>query len=482
MSGLARLAIRGLRWDYARTGVVVLAQLLYTAIMARMLEPAAFGTFALALVVLNLARYVAQHGLSLALIQRRQLDAVEIRAAFTASLALGLAFAALVHVSAPLVARVFGDPQLAAVLSVLAWSVVLLAASTTAEALLHRRLAFRAIAVAETTGYLVGYLVIGVAVAIAGWGVWSLVASVLTQSLVHLVLFNVFARHALRPTLRWRAFRSLWSFGSVASVTGFVEFLAQQLDTLMIGRALSPALLGIYDRASLLIRIPVHHLAFGLVRVLFPSLARMQDDLDASRRTYYGAVALAAAALLPLGVGAAIAAPVVVDVVLGPTWAEAAPVFAILAIAAPLHMLSMITATAWGALDRMRPRLLVQSVYLIALIGALAVAMPYGIAVVAFALVVCETLRFVAFAIATARWLRPDRTTAIRAYAAPVVAAVLTAAAVAGADALAAHGGWPSAARLAFDMAAGAAALVIAVIVGPLRFARPHLRRMAAGR
>jgi lipopolysaccharide exporter len=478
---IAARTVRGLRWDYARTAVIVAAQVGYTVVMARLLEPEAFGLFAVGLVVVGFGRYLAQTGLALAVVQKRHLNRDDVRAAFTASVALGIAIAVATAASAPLAARFFGEPALLPVLQLMALSFVLVGFSNTAEALLQRGLSFRAIAVADVLAYLVGYVGVGVVLAAAGYGVWSLVASLLAQSAISGALYYLNARHTLLPTLRRTAYRGLLPFGTLASLAGVVEYAVQNLDTLVIGRVLGAAPLGLYNRASLLIRIPVHHLAYGLVRVLFPSLSRLQDDPAAFRWTYYRSLAAAASLLLPIGAGVAAAAFPIVEVALGERWIRSAPVLTIIACAAPLHLLTEITASAWGALGRMRTRLAVQSAFLALMAVALSVAAPYGLVGLSVAVLAVEGVRHAFFALMTAMRLRPGREQLLEAYGWPLLTAVLTAAAITAADALLVLSHGAAAWRLATGAAVGGLVLASAIWWGPLRHLRPLLARALRG-
>ncbi len=472
LNDIVARTLRSLRWDYARTVVVVVAQVVYTGIMARLLDPETFGLFALGLAIVGFGRYIAHSGVAAALIQRKGVNRDDVRATFTASIVLGVGVAMLTYALAPLAASFFGVPDLRQVMRLLALNFVIVGVSNTAEALLHRELSFRAVAIAEIIAYLVGYFGVGIVLAASGFGVWSLVASVLAQSTITGVLCYVATRHTLRPTLRPSSYRRMLSFSSWASLAGFVEYAFQNLDTLFIGRTLTPGNLGIYNRSSMLIRIPIHHMSFGLVRVMFPAFSRMQHDPGAFRSTYYRGIAIAASVLFPVGAGVAIAASAIVEVALGSRWLEAIPVLAVLAFVAPLHMLTEITASSMGALGHMRTRTILQSGSLLVLLGAFVAATPYGLMGVTIALLVTECARQVLFATWAARRLRPSRTELWRAYVLPVATAALTAIAVGVIDVLLLTAGVSSILRLLGDVGAGAVGLVAALYYGPLRYLR----------
>ena len=102
-------------------------------------------------------------------------------------------------------------------------------------ALIRREFRFKALAIVELGSYFVGYGMVGIACAISGWGVWSLVAASLSQSSVSTLSALALSRAPIRPVTERRYYDELLSFGSVVSVTSFLEFACSNLDT-FVGR------------------------------------------------------------------------------------------------------------------------------------------------------------------------------------------------------------------------------------------------------
>ena len=96
-------------WSTAATVATAVLQIGYTAVMARLLAPAAFGLVALAGVVLRFGSYFSQIGLEQALVQKADMSEEDVRAAFTSAALLGALCAAALAVGAPLATRVFDE-------------------------------------------------------------------------------------------------------------------------------------------------------------------------------------------------------------------------------------------------------------------------------------------------------------------------------------------------------------------------------------
>src|SRR5665647_1705968 len=249
--------MHGTKWTYLSTVVSFVMQLVLTAILARLLAPAAFGLIAMAWLVLRFGQYFAQMGIGQAIVQRQEISRAHIAAGFWSSVAVGAVFSLAVWVAAPLASVLFESPQLVPVLRAMGLTFALSGTSAAAGALLRRQMRFRGMAIADMAAYAAGYGVVGVTLALSGWGVWSLVAASLGQAAVVTVAYNALARPSVVPVLNWRPYRDLLGFGSLVSVISFLEFVNANLDTLAVGRIAGPTSLGYYSRALSLTGLPL---------------------------------------------------------------------------------------------------------------------------------------------------------------------------------------------------------------------------------
>jgi O-antigen/teichoic acid export membrane protein len=455
---LGARALGALRWGGLGAVGGALLQVGATAALARLLAPADFGRVALALLALRLFSYFSQLGLGAALVQRERLTAQDVRLALGLTWVVSAAGALGAAAASPLLAWFFGSPGLGPLLLALAPTLLVSGLGNVPTALLRRDLRFRELTLVETGAYAVGYGLVGVSAALAGWGVWSLVATAWAQPLLSLAGGWALTRHPLRPTLRGdRA--GLLGYGARHSVVSFLEFLAAGLDTAVVGRLLGEATLGLYNRAMLLTSQPVERAAGVVARVLFPLLSAVQGD----RRKVGGAFLLSVALVgvfggaLSLGVSAAAAD--VVLALLGPRWVEAAPVVEVLALAVPLAFMSQLAGVTCDALALLRFKLKVQGLALAALALLMIGLAPGGARGVAWALVAGEALRLTIYLVFLGRELGCARADVGRILGAVGAAGALAYAACGAASAQAARWGLAPLPALGLDALAGLVAL-----------------------
>ncbi|MCB2407987.1 lipopolysaccharide biosynthesis protein [Hymenobacter lucidus] len=364
---LTMTTVQGVKWSTAATILTAIMQVGYTAVMARLLSPAAFGVVALANVVLRFGGYFAQMGMEQAIIQKQDLTKEDIRAAFTASVALGIVFGGLLILLAPLSIYVFHEPEVVPVAQVLAFSLLLTGLSATALSLLRRTMQFRTLALVEVSSYVVSYGGVGVTMALSGYGVWSLVAASVAQGLLVGLLAYLVTRHSVLPLLSWEHYRPLWHYGSRISLISFLEFIGSSLDTLIIGRVLGTAMLGIYNRAWMLVALPMYMLTTSVSKVIFPAFSQVQADQARMRNVYLSSVTLVAALILPTAAGMLVAAPELVYSLLGPKWDASIPLLRVMSFTSGLMLITMFGGIVSDARARLREKTIIILQYLLVL-------------------------------------------------------------------------------------------------------------------
>jgi PST family polysaccharide transporter len=175
-----------------------------------------------------------------------------------------------------------------------------------------------------------------------GYGVWSLVVPNLLSSALRSALLLGTSPWRLRLGFDTEAVRGVIGFSG--SVLGFnaLQYFARNADRLIIGRALGPVELGLYDYAYRFYMYPLEVIAGVLLSVMFPAFARLQDRREELGRAFLRANGAIALVTFPMMAGLGLVAGPFVRVVLGEKWA---PVIPLVQILAPMGALQSIAAT-----------------------------------------------------------------------------------------------------------------------------------------
>jgi lipopolysaccharide exporter len=394
---LTSRSLRALNWSYLATIVNAVMQTGFTAVLARLLNPEAYGLIAMANLVLSFGSYFAHMGLGSALIQKDKLTTEDTRAAFTASLLLGLVFSGLAYALAPLGLYVFDQPALIPVIQVLGLSFLLSGLSTTATSLLRRTLDFRSLALIETASYIIGYGLVGVVLAWLKFDVWSLVIANLCQASLTALLAYHCHRHSVLPSFDWKTHKKLLSFGGRVSVIGFFEFIGFNVDTFIIARFWGAQSLGIYSRSYAIVNLPIQYFAVTFSKVLFPSFSQVQKEIPRLRGAYYSGSMLIAVVVMPISFGIVPAARELVLVLLGDQWMSGIIILQILAVMVPFSMGTVLPAIVCESLGRLNDKFLLQIAFVGLVLALVMLAYPDGIEAIAGAVLIANILRFIAY-------------------------------------------------------------------------------------
>lgn len=318
--GLTGRALRSMAWTGGGVAAEVALQALVLAVLARLLTPADFGVVSIALVVIGFAGIFGELGLNQAVIQRQALEPAHVRTAFVASLVLALALAGALAAASPWVARFFGAPAVAPLMAALALSLPIKGWSSVPAALLQRSMRFRDLSLANVLSYAAGFGLVGIPLAAAGLGAWSLAAAHLVQVTAFGVAVHLAAPVSHRLGVDRGALRDLLAFGGGVSVARVANYLALRGDNAVVGHVLGATALGLYGPAYHLMALPADLFQKVVQTVLFPAVSRLQGERERLAAVYRRGLAVTALLVLPGTVLAIALAPAAVETLLGARW------------------------------------------------------------------------------------------------------------------------------------------------------------------
>jgi PST family polysaccharide transporter len=476
---LTSTALGAIRWNYAGFLSRSVAGFIVGVVLARLLGPNPFGQLGIAAIVFGLGNQLADAGFSSALVQAPELHERQIRFVFTMQIFIGCTMTALACVIAPAVGAAFRDAAVVEVVRAVSPLFLLQSLGQTATGLLKRELHFRTIQAAQLLSYLVGYAFLGVAMAYAGLGVWSLVAAQLTQPLLYSLIAYAKVRHSLRPLIDRSGIR-LARFGAQVTGANLINWTISNLDNVLVGSAFGSRSLGLYSRSFNLASNPAEAFVSTCQQVLFASCSRTHQQYDRMRRAYLAALGGVALVTMPIFWSLAASGRLVVDTLYGSQWSEAAPLFTAFAAAMPLFALMAIAGPVLGAADRVHQEVRAQAASLVFSFVVFASAVQVSAVAVAWAVPLAYGFRFWCATRPTLRLLGLRWRDLAAVVSGPTFAAALTAACVFWASRTGIGNGTPIFALLRLALV-GLLSLTVIAFIGrrriiPLAFVTPVMK------
>jgi PST family polysaccharide transporter len=345
----------GVFWSGTARVVQQVIQFAISVVLARLLSPDDYGVMAMVLVFTGFAGMLTEFGFSTALVQKKSVTEAHISSAFWVTIVSGIALTCLTFALAPFLARFYGKPALTAIFQVVALNFVISSIGNVPMALLQKQMDFRTIGNTGTFG-LLSSGVLGIAMASAGFGVWSLVAQTLVLSAVTTLARWYATGWFPRCLLDLPALREMWRFSANLFGFNFINYWARNADNLLIGKYFGAPALGTYNRAYALMLLPITQVNSVVSQVVFPALSSIQDDKRRVKSIYLRAIGVIGLIVFPVMMGLVATARPFVTVVYGPRWAEVAPLLQILGLVGICQALT--NSTGWiyfsqGRTDRL---------------------------------------------------------------------------------------------------------------------------------
>ncbi|RYY43113.1 MAG: lipopolysaccharide biosynthesis protein [Sphingomonadales bacterium] len=337
-----------------RSGTQIAGQLLTwvsTFLVIRVLSPSDYGLFAMTQVVLVLLNMLNGYGLASALIQRGEAGRHAQRQLFGMLILLNLALGLAQFLAAPIAAAYYRQPIVADLLRVQALLYIATPFIALPYAILAREMDFKQQAKVNFASGLAGALA-ALAGAYAGLGVWTLVLAPLVLFATRAIGMTWAARSLMRPSFDFRGAGDIARYGGVMAFGQIFWFIQSQADVFIAGRLFDPHTLGIYTTSLFLTQIFVAKFVPPLNEVAFTAYARLKDDRNAVGSAFVKSARVIMVVALPFYLGLAATAGPLVEVVLGPKWAEAAPIVHWLALAMPMMTLQALYSPATDACGR----------------------------------------------------------------------------------------------------------------------------------
>lgn len=350
-SSLKRRALSGLLWSLVQSWGGRAVTFVLFLVLARLLTPAELGLMAAVSVVIFLVALVAEQGFGDAIVQRQSLEPRDANAPFFVALATCACLVVAVVATADLIERWMKAPGLAPYLRVTALFAPVSTAYLFQEAWYRRALDFRPLALRMLVATLLSGAV-GVALAMRGFGVWSLVVQSAVMTIVSAMWVWARPRWVPGRDANWTAFGEMARFSANVLGTRLLDFASTRVVEILIAAKFGVVALGLYAVGARVYQTLIQ-LLFGAVQsVSLGTFSRIAHDRSKMRDGYLATVCLASAGSLPLFVGIAAVAPELTLFLFGQRWADSANVMRPLMLLGALQCVQFMNGPISNALGR----------------------------------------------------------------------------------------------------------------------------------
>lgn len=284
---LKEKTISGVKWTTFSTVISAILQLLQLAILARFLDPAAFGLMALVMVVIGFSQAFLDMGISNAIIHKQEVTKDQLSTLYWVNVLAGFLLFIIILLITPFISEFYGEPELIDLIFILSLTFIIQPLGQQFMILWQKEMRFSQIAKIDIVNKFCSLLV-SVYFAYKGYGVYSLVYGTLAGVISQTVQFMYIGLKEYKPSFvfKFGEIKGFLSFGVYQMGEKSINYFIGQADTIIIGKLLGMEALGLYNLVKQIIEKFVYTLNGIINKVTFPMFSKVQNDNKKLKNTY----------------------------------------------------------------------------------------------------------------------------------------------------------------------------------------------------
>ncbi len=350
---LKQKAISGVKWTFLDQAGSLGISFFVGIVLARLLDPSEYGLIGMVTVFTAIATVFTDSGFGQAMVRKTNLTEEDRLTAFWFSTGVGVLVYIILFLFAPWVSVFYKEPQLTDILRVTSIPILFSGLLTIPNMMFTRDINFKIITKISFSRAILSGL-IGIYMAMKGYGVWALIAQGLVSSGVEIILYNFHYRWKIKFIFNKKSFEYLWGFGSKMLASNLLSAAYNNLYQVIIGKFYTSVDLGLYQRGASYSGLFSNTLTQVVQKVSFPTLSKIQEDIVRLRNGYRKIIRtttfISCSGCIAL---AAMAKPLII-ILIGEKWLPAAEYLQIICLGAllyPVHAINLNILTVMGRSD-----------------------------------------------------------------------------------------------------------------------------------
>lgn len=340
---------RGAAWMVLATFSNRALGLISTLVLARLLVPADFGLVAMAMSVVAMLELLTAFSFDSQLVSNHSAPQEHYHTAWTLNIIFTGSAATLLILLAWPASLFYEEPRLLPVIAIVGGSLLIQGFENIGVVAFRKEMTFGR-EFAFLMGKRAASLLVTIPIALMTRSYWALVIGIVTGRLAGVILSYVM--HPFRPHLSLHSWRELLRFSRWLLINNVLNFLNSRSTDFIIGKAGGPTALGLYSLSYEISTLPTSEVVAPINRAVLPAYAQLSANLPGLRGGYLDVMGGIAVLALPMAFGLAALAELAVHVMLGPKWADAAPLVSILAFYGAFTALDSNSYSAYLVLGR----------------------------------------------------------------------------------------------------------------------------------
>ncbi|MEM1189233.1 MAG: oligosaccharide flippase family protein [Pseudomonadota bacterium] len=293
--------------------------LISTVILARILGPEDFGIVALAMLLIGLLEILVQTGSDQYVLRAAGADQKLVNTAWTLNVALRGMLTLVLVLAAPILGRLYGKPELVAVLWSLTAIMFVDSLKNPGLWLLQREQNYGSIVRLDLLAKLLS-VAVAVTAALSGAAYWALIAGRAVMALTQAT--GSYVIHAYRPRLSLAQLRRQFGFSLWLLLQSLFGYTRVNIDAFLVSVRFDNSQLGAFHTMKYLAFIPSENLIQPVSAPLLRELSVVRDEPQRFQLLHNATFLALAFLAMPLAAVLFSCADLLVPVLLGAGWVE----------------------------------------------------------------------------------------------------------------------------------------------------------------
>ena len=391
MAGTVIVAFKNFLWRFAERSGAQIIQFIVFILLARILEPEAFGTIALLMVFIAVLQVFINSGFGTALIQKKDTDDTDFSSVFYFNISMCIFLYVLMFFSAPFIASFYKDLSLIPLIRVLALLFIISGVRNIQQAYVSKNMLFKKFFFSTLGGTIISAL-IGVGMAYKGYGVWALVIQAVTKEAIDTLILWVTVDWRPKLLFSLERLKGLFSFGWKMLISGLIDTVYNNLRQLIIGKMYTRIDLAFYNKGNAIPNLVITNINSSISSILLPVMSKEQDNIEKVKNITRKSIQLSTYIIAPIMVGMGVTSYSFVPLLLTEKWLPCIPflwVFCFTYTFYPIHTANLSAIQALGRSDLfLKLEIIKKAVGLIVLVST----MWYGVMVMAYSLLLVSVI------------------------------------------------------------------------------------------
>ena len=345
--------VKNFLWRFFERCGAQFVTLIVSIVLARILTPSDFGTVSLIMVFTTILQVFVDSGLGTALIQKKDADDLDFSSVFYFNFAICLILYLGMFIASPFIAKFYKDISLTPIISVIRLTIVMSGVKGIQQSYVSRNMLFKKFFFATLGGTLFS-AVLGIGMAYAGFGVWSIVAQQLSNTAIDTLILWITVDWRPKRMFSWQRLKSLLSYGWKLLVSSLLDTIYNNLRNLIIGKIYTSSDLAYYNQGDKFPKVIVMNINASIDSVLLPSMSGEQENKERVKSMTRRAIKTSTYIMAPLMMGLLFCAEPIVRLLLTDKWLPCVPylrIFCFTYMFWPIHTANLNAIKAMGRSD-----------------------------------------------------------------------------------------------------------------------------------